>query len=365
MGDMEQISVNLKERSYQVFIGNDIYKNVKNELLNKGLKKQVAIITTGPVSVHYLRDLLNVFDDDWRVLYYEVPDGESSKSFDMSHTLYTWLIENNFERNSTIIALGGGVVGDLAGFIAATFLRGINLVHLPTSLLAMVDSSIGGKVGINHSLGKNLIGAFYQPKFVMIDIAKLVTLPEEEFTCGMGEVIKYGLIYDEQLFNKIERNFSKINTNNFDLLLDIVYKCASIKAEVVSKDERESGLRSILNYGHTFGHALEVFYKYSGLKHGQAVLLGMKCSNYIANKLNLLTVEDVHRISNLIDRIKIQLPDKGEAIDRKVLLSLMYRDKKVEQGSIKCVLLEGIGKAINRKVNDEELLMESFGVINK
>jgi 3-dehydroquinate synthase len=363
MDIMKTITVQLKERSYQLLIGNDIYKDIKNQLLQAGLKKQLAIITTGPVSVHYLKNLLDLFGDDWKVIYYEVPDGEGSKSIEMSHTLYTWLIENKFERNSTIIALGGGVVGDLAGFIAATYLRGINLVHLPTSLLAMVDSSIGGKVGINHSLGKNLIGAFYQPKFVMIDIAKLITLPEEEFTCGLGEVIKYGLIYDKHLFTKIDDNFDNLNGNNTGLLQDIVYDCAKIKAEIVSKDERESGLRSILNFGHTFGHALEVFYQYSGLKHGQAVLLGMKCANYVANKMNLLSADDEKRINHLIDRIDIRLPGQGKSFDSKVLLSSMYRDKKVEQGSIKCILLEGIGKATSRKVDDEKLLMESFKVL--
>jgi 3-dehydroquinate synthase len=360
MKDAKIITVDLKDRSYPVFIGTNIYQNIKDKLLQLDVNKQVAIITTPPVAKHYLKNLLNIFDHSWQVIYYNVPDGENSKSIEMCQALYSWLIENNFERKSTIIALGGGVIGDLAGFVAATFLRGVNLVHLPTTLLSQVDSSIGGKVGVNHPSGKNLIGAFYQPKFVMVDVSKLTTLPEDEFICGMGEVIKYGLIYDQDLFRKIDEKLDHINTNNLELLEEIISSCVKIKAEIVSKDEKESGLRSILNFGHTFGHALEVFYHYGGLKHGQAVLLGMKCANYVSCKLNLMAPELANKIDRVIDRMNIRLPDNGKTIDKETLLSYMRKDKKVQEGSIKLILLKSIAQPVQLKVDDEKLLMESF-----
>jgi len=287
------------------------------------------------------------------------PDGEVSKSLEEVNHVYTWLLENHFERRSTIIALGGGVVGDMSGFIAATFLRGINLIQVPTTLLAQVDSSIGGKVGINHALGKNLIGAFYQPRMVLADVDFFKTLPREEFICGMGEVIKYGILGSKPLFEILENHLPEILQKDKDLLSRIVFDCAQIKAKIVEEDERELGIRAHLNLGHTFGHALETFYKSETLKHGQAVLLGMRCAIWASLQLKVLEEESARRMDRLIRQVGVRLPGQKK-MDPPSLIAIMKRDKKVKDGRINLVLPAGIGQVTIRPVSDEALLQASF-----
>jgi 3-dehydroquinate synthase len=360
MEKSKSVLVNLNQRSYNILIGEAIYETLPEHIAHFTNNRQVAIITTPPVANHYLDRLIQAFKSEWQVKTYQVPDGEESKCIEMAQHLYSWLIRNHFERRSTIVALGGGVIGDLSGFIAATYLRGINLVHLPTSLLAQVDSSIGGKVGVNHPMGKNLIGAFYQPRMVVSDLSVLSTLPQEEFICGMGEVVKYGFIDDAVLFKQLENKITRLNKDHPDTLLPIVHRCIEIKTEIVIRDEQEDGLRALLNFGHTFGHAFESFYQYHGLKHGQAVLLGIKCALEVSRRLNLITEPDWRRGFALIKNIHVELPGEIQKTDINTLLKIIKHDKKVEHGVVHLVLLKGIGKAEVVPVEDELLLAKGF-----
>lgn len=357
---MEKIKVDLGERSYHIYLGDDCFDQVPVVLAESGRNKQVVIISVPPVSGLYLEKLTGILNKHHSILHVDVPDGEKSKSAETVEYIYDRLLESGIERDSVIIALGGGVVGDLAGFVAATYLRGVDLIHVPTSLLAQVDSSIGGKVGINHRMGKNLIGAFYQPKAIVTDFSVLKTLPEAEYICGLGEVIKYGIIKDPALFGVIEAKLPGILAQDPDLLRPIVSACARIKAQVVSQDEKESGLRAILNYGHTFAHSLEKEYGYSGLKHGQAVLLGMICANFVSARLGMLPEETVQRIAVLIGKFSLQLPESVERPDVKQLVAHMYKDKKVRGGKIRLILATDIGQVISHDLTDDDLLAMSY-----
>ncbi len=357
-----EIMVNLRERGYPIFVGNQIVSQLPELLTRFKINRQIAIISTPPVSQLYLNKIKDSLSAAWEVKTFDVPDGEISKSGKIVDKLYTWLIENRFERNSTILALGGGVVGDLAGFVAASYLRGINLVQIPTTLLAQVDSSIGGKVGINHTLGKNLIGAFYQPKMVVADISFLKSLPDEEFVCGMGEVVKYGVLSESDLFIRLESNLEKILYREPDLLMEIISSCARIKAEIVEDDEREQGIRAHLNLGHTFAHALETYFSYEGLKHGQAVLLGMKSALHVSQEQDIIEEDVAMRIGELINKFDVEIPTT-KRLNPEELVSIMKRDKKIRQGKINLVLPEGIGKISVKPVSDEKLLADSFSVL--
>jgi 3-dehydroquinate synthase len=357
-----KIDVNLKERSYSVFVGSHLLNDLPQYLREKQVNPQIALISTPPVADLYRKVVLDLFNDDWFVNSYDVPDGESSKSAETVAGIYTWLLEHQYERNSTIIALGGGVIGDLAGFVASTYLRGVNLIHIPTSLLAQVDSSIGGKVGINHPLGKNLIGAFYQPKGVFTDISFLKTLPGEEYICGLGEVIKYAILSTDVSFELIENNLDLIMKMDVQILRDIVHDCIKVKADIVEKDEKEQGIRAWLNLGHTFAHALETFYKYEGLKHGQAVLLGIRCALHVSQSLNMIDDSTVKRIEQVIQRMKIKIPE-SKKLDTLQLLEIMKRDKKMKDGTIQLVLPKKLGEVAVVPVNDEKLISDSYTVL--
>jgi 3-dehydroquinate synthase len=357
-----EIKVDLKEQGYPICIGDQIISLLPEKLDQLSVNRQIAIISALSVSNLYLKEVAALFNPAWEVITHIVPDGEISKSPAEVDKIYTWLIERHFERRSTLIALGGGVVGDLSGFVAATFLRGVNLVQLPTTLLAQVDSSIGGKVGINHPLGKNLIGAFYQPKLVLTDVAFLNSLPMEEYICGLGEVVKYGILGSKTLFELLENNLERILKKDQSLLQQIVFDCAQIKAKIVEKDVYEQSSRASLNLGHTFGHALETFYKSEGLKHGQAVLLGMRCAIHAARQLDLIDSGSAGRMNRLLKRIDVQLPTQKK-IDPAALLAIMKRDKKVRDGQINLVLPQRIGKVIVRPVSDENLLKTGFEIL--
>jgi 3-dehydroquinate synthase len=248
------------------------------------------------------------------------------------------------ERKSFIIALGGGVVGDLAGFVAATYLRGIPFVQVPTTLLAQVDSSVGGKVGVNLPAGKNLVGAFHQPRHVLCDLATLDTLPEREFRAGLAEVIKYGIIYDASLFQKLETELPKILKRNEEALTEIVARSCEIKAEVVGQDETESGLRAILNFGHTIGHGLEAISRYGKYLHGEAISIGQVAAAVLSNRLTGLPQSDVERIRILFKRAGLPMTVRLNKLQRKQLFDAMRLDKKVSGGEIKFVLARAIGK---------------------
>jgi len=296
----------------------------------------------------------NKFDVDFITL----PNGEAAKSINEYSRIINQMIEYGCDRKSSIICLGGGAVGDVSGFVASSFMRGINYFQIPTTLLAMVDSSIGGKTGINISQGKNLVGTIYQPKGVLIDPELLASLPKEEVNAGIGEIIKYGAIWDKSFLVQIESWLNDINNFPFDTA---IYSSCEIKAQIVSKDENENGIRRILNFGHTIGHALESHLGYGKIRHGDAVSFGMKCSGYISEKLNYIIKEDLLILTNTIDKLPLpQLPK----IDPKHLLPFIKNDKKTEKGKLNFVVLDNLGNAKTTTKVNEKLILESLKVLN-
>jgi 3-dehydroquinate synthase len=363
--NIETIEVKLPHQTYPIYVGYNIISHLSEILKNHGIEGKIAVISTPPVSKLYLHSVKEAIGNGWQVYTYDVSDGEKSKSLTTVNEIYSWLISNNFERRDTILTLGGGVVGDLAGFVAATFLRGVKLIHFPTSLLAQVDSSIGGKVGVNHKLGKNLIGAFYQPQFVFSDISVLKTLPEDEYDCGLGEVVKYGIIMDPDLFSVLEKQRDLLLIKNPKITKEVVVRCAKIKAQIVEQDEKESGIRAILNLGHTFGHALETFYLYQGLKHGQAVLLGIKCALSVSQSMEIVDSANIARINNLIAPFNIKLPPNITMPSSEQLYLIMKKDKKVRGGKINLILINKIGQVCQKQIDDKSLIIKSFDILKR
>jgi len=352
---MEVVKVALGERSYPIYIQEGLLAELDRIYQQHGLGKRAAIITDENVNRLYALIVQRALEKAGiGAEVVSVPAGEEHKSLETAARLYDQLARQKFERGSTIIALGGGVIGDLAGFVAATFLRGLSFVQIPTTLLAQVDSSIGGKTGVNTKWGKNLIGTFYQPVFVLIDPQVLKTLPERERWAGLSEVVKYGLIKDPKLFNILEAHLEEIASLKFQELSRIIKACCECKAEIVGQDEREQGPRRILNFGHTMGHALEAVTGYKRFLHGEAIAWGMLAAAYLSHKKGLLKSTDFGRIQALLGRIK--KPKHLADIDDHQLLSAAHRDKKVRDQQVHFVLLKAIGQAAVQDVSDEELL---------
>jgi 3-dehydroquinate synthase len=362
MKSCNKIFVELGSDRYPVCLGVNIFSLLPGLIRSGSSSKQVAIISVPPVSLLYADQVKSVFDHTWQIHHLDVPDGERSKSAPILLKIYSWLIRHHLERNCTLLSLGGGVVGDLAGFAAASYLRGVNLIHLPTTLLAQVDSSIGGKVGINHGLGKNLIGFFYQPKAVLTDISVLKTLPEDEFVCGVGEIVKYAIL-NKRLFEFLEKNLSRLLRRDQNTLLTVVKRCIEIKAKIVAADEKEQGIRAVLNLGHTFGHALERFYEYKFIKHGQAVLLGLYSTLHASLMMNLIRSADLARIKNLLGQIPVYVPAGKINYNALRIVNLIRTDKKIRAGKINLILIQEIGKVVRRPVTDQHLLRRSLEII--
>jgi len=311
----------------------------------RGLGQRCAIITDTNVERQYGRASLDSLKRaGFEPALVTVPPGERSKSLNVVEKCYDRLAAHRLERNSFIVAVGGGVVGDLAGFVAATYLRGIPFVQVPTTLLAQVDSSVGGKVGVNLRAGKNLVGAFHQPKLVLCDLDALGTLPQREFRAGLAEVIKYGIIYDARLFASLEKNLHRLLALDGKAVEAVVARCCNIKAEVVSQDERESGLRSILNFGHTIGHAIEAISGYEKYLHGEAISIGQVAAARLSAMTLGLSSGDVQRITQLFARADLPTSIELTNRDRTRLLDAMRLDKKVSGGETRFVLAECIGK---------------------
>jgi len=343
---MKIVRVNLKERSYKILIGSGLLKRIDDFIESLGDIEKILIITNPLVFSLYGKDIDRILRKKFNVNRAIVPDGERSKSLKWAKFLYDELIKWRMERGSMILAVGGGVIGDLAGFVASTYMRGVPYVQVPTTLLAQVDSSIGGKVGVNHPLGKNLIGSFYQPKQVIIDSDVLKTLPAKEFRNGMAEIIKMAIIRDRELFSILEKKLSLISQEK-TFLNEAIYRSCFHKAKIVEKDERESGLRSILNYGHTIGHALESAGEYNILSHGEAVLIGMNLAAEISFRVGECEQEVVERQQNLI--CSLGLPRKKISFNVKDIMKAMERDKKVKNEKIRFILTKDIGFAIIRE----------------
>jgi 3-dehydroquinate synthase len=358
---VRQVNVALGSKGYPVYIGAGLLAQTGRYLKEQDAAGRLVIITDSTVNRLYgdtLRQALEA--DGFGVSIIEVPSGEAQKSLENAGRLYQQLTEVRAERMTPVLALGGGVIGDLAGFVAATYQRGVPLVQLPTTLLAQVDSSVGGKVAVDHGQLKNMIGAFYQPEMVIVDISTLKSLPAEELTNGLAEVIKSAAIRDGRFFSFLEKNMDKVKSFDEGLLEEVVFRTVKIKAAVVAEDERDTGLRNILNYGHTIGHAVESASDFK-IKHGEAVAMGMVAAARIAGRQKMLDEPEVERLRALI--IRAGLPAAMPDFSSEEIVLAMQHDKKVREGKTRFVLLKSIGEAV---VTDdvapsliEEVLMEN------
>ncbi len=350
---MQLLQVELADRSYPICIGDDLISNAG--LLKKTiLGRQVCIVTNSVVAPLYLEALKKTLSD-YQIDQVILPDGEKYKTLDVWAKIFDTLLSARHNRTTTVIALGGGVVGDMAGFAAASYQRGVDFIQIPTTLLSMVDSSVGGKTGVNHPMGKNMIGAFYQPKLVMADISLLKTLPARELSAGLAEIIKYGLISDYDFFVWLEKNIDQLMQGNLEALTYAVKRSCENKAFVVGKDERESGLRAILNLGHTFGHAIETAQGYGNWLHGEAVAAGMVMAADLSWRRGAISETDLQRIIQLLIRAKLPVKSPANMTDEE-FLSLMGVDKKVMDGRLRLVLLQAMGKAeVTSDINLEQL----------
>jgi 3-dehydroquinate synthase len=342
---MLTVKVPLGERSYKILIGTKLLARLGAECAELQLGAQCAIISDHNVAKIYgqaaQRSLTHAGFDACLIT---VPAGETSKRIKTVEACYDKLAKHRLERKSFIVALGGGVVGDLAGFVAATYLRGVPFVQVPTTLLAHVDSSVGGKVGVNLKAGKNLVGAFYQPRFVLCDFDTLKTLPTREYRAGLAEVIKYGIIYDARLFRQLERDMPALLKRDPKTLAKVVARCCEIKADVVTQDETEGGLRAILNFGHTIGHALEAISGYGKYLHGEAISIGQVAAAKLSSRVLGLPVNDVARITRLFQQAGLPTKVSLSASQLNKLCAAMKLDKKVSAGEIKFVLAAQIGQ---------------------
>lgn len=357
---MERVNVELGERSYTIFIDSGILDELGERLIRFEFSPRIAIISNpavfsiyGNIAVNSLRN--SGFD----VKVVTIPDGEEYKDFLWAHYIYGELLGHRLDRKSALIAIGGGVIGDITGFVASTYMRGISFVQVPTTLLAQVDSSVGGKTGINHPLGKNMIGTFFQPRIVWADTDTLKTLPRKEFLSGLAEIIKYGVIWDEELFSFLEHNREKVMELDRDALKYLIRRSCEIKAEVVSKDETESGLRAILNYGHTIGHAIETATGYTKYLHGEAIAMGMHAEARLSSLLGVMESRDVRRIASLISSYGLPI-ETPQDIGTDRMFSLMQIDKKAVAGKMKFILPDKIGSVRITDVEDRMKITEAL-----
>lgn len=352
---MHTLNVDLGERSYPIYIGSGLL-DATDVFASHIRASQVVLISNDTVSPLYLERVRGALGDRSLVTDVILPDGESYKTLDSLSTIFDAVMAQNHNRTTTFVAVGGGVVGDISGFAAASYQRGVNFIQVPTTLLAQVDSSVGGKTAVNHPLGKNMIGAFYQPQAVVIDIDTLKSLPEREFAAGLAEVIKYGLIADAAFYRWLKDNLAQLLRKDEAVLAEAIRRSCEIKAAVVAQDEREGGIRAILNLGHTFGHAIETAQGYGVWLHGEAVAAGMVLALRLSAARGQISSEDVDVCVQLLraSGLPTQPPESMSAAD---FLTLMARDKKVIDGRLRLVLVSTIGTAeIVDNVTEEELL---------
>jgi len=341
------VRVSLGNRSYDIKISPGLILKLGAECARLKLGTRCAIITDTNVGREYAKPAYNsLLRAGFEPALVIVPAGETAKTLKSVQSCYERLASHRLERKSFIVALGGGVVGDLAGFVAASYLRGVPFVQVPTTLLAHVDSSVGGKVGVNLKAGKNLVGAFYQPKLVLCDLEALATLPPREFRAGLAEIIKYGIIYDAALFDRLERELPRLLRRETKPLGEIIARCCQIKATVVGQDETETGLRAILNFGHTIGHGLEAISSYGKYLHGEAIAIGQVAAAKLSRELTGLPAKDAARIAALFQRAGLPTEVKLSSNQRPKLFAAMKLDKKVSDGEIKFVLAKRIGKVV-------------------
>lgn len=357
---MNEIVVGLGDRSYNIVIASDTLREIGKKLMAFKFSSRAAIVSNPTIYRLYGEVVENSLREaGFNVKSIIIPDGEEYKELLWTNYIYGELLKHRLDRSSAVVALGGGVIGDITGFAASTYMRGISFVQIPTTLLAQVDSSVGGKTGVNHPLGKNMIGTFYQPRLVWTDVNTLRTLPEREVRAGMAEVIKYGVIWDAELFEFLEANRDKVLRLDTEALKFIIKRSCEIKAEVVSKDERETGLRAILNYGHTIGHAIETATGYTEYLHGEALAIGMVLEARLAVLLSLLDAAAAERITALIALygLPVEMPS---GLDYNKILSSMQLDKKAVEGRLKFILPEKIGTVVLWDVTDTSKIAEAI-----
>ena len=352
---MQTLQVDLGDRSYPIFIGKGLLSQA--QLLRQYITgKQVMVVTNTTIAPLYLERVRNSLSE---YHYSEVilPDGEQHKTLEVLSLIYDRLLADKHNRTTTLIALGGGVVGDMTGFAAASYQRGVNFIQIPTTLLSQVDSSVGGKTGVNHPLGKNMIGAFHQPQCVIADTDTLQTLPDRELSAGIAEVIKYGLIGDKPFYEWLGLHAKGLLNRDYESLKEAIYRSCENKAKIVASDEKEAGIRAILNFGHTFGHAIETAQGYGNWLHGEAVAVGMILAAQLSERMGWLTKEDVNVLISLL--ASVNLPVLPPEMTQEQFLGLMAVDKKVLDGQLRLVLLKQVGLA----VVTSEILMDDLTAV--
>ena len=341
MSDKTKIlNVELGDKSYPIYIGIDLL-SMKSLFVDQIQGRQVMIVTNKTIAPLYLDKLISILDG-FNVQSVILPDGEEFKKLETLNKVFDALLEAKFDRTSTLIALGGGVIGDITGFAAASYQRGVGFIQVPTTLLSQVDSSVGGKTGINHELGKNMIGAFYQPKAVIIDVNTLDTLSNQEFSAGMAEVIKYGLLGNADFLSMLEANIESIMARKKDLIIEVIFNCCQDKARIVELDEFEKGKRALLNLGHTFGHGIENAFGYGNYLHGEAVSIGMVMAAKLSKDEGNLSHEETLRVESILSKADLPI-SINKTIDSETLITAMSLDKKSIDGKIRLVLLKSLG----------------------
>ena len=352
---MNKLIVNLEDKTYPIYITTDFSEFAKI-LSSRGLGKKVVVITDENVEKAQWKSFSEAVQPfGIELSKYVIKAGETHKNLDTVRGIYEFLITQNLDRKSSLVALGGGVVGDITGFVAATFLRGINFIQVPTTLLSQADSSVGGKVGVDFGGYKNIIGAFYQPKFVYMNVSAFETLPQRELRAGLGEVVKHGIIADRDFFDYIDYNSDRIFSLNPEVLQYLAKVNCQIKSGVVEKDEKEEGLRAILNFGHTIGHAIETHSKFE-LLHGEAIAIGMIGAFKMALKMDMTDTDQLSKVKELL--LKLGLPINYEKMDSEKVLELMYHDKKVKSNKLYFILPRKIGEVVEIGIDNKDMIKE-------
>ena len=358
---MKNLQVNLADRSYPIYIGENLLQDAN--LLGKHVTGHISFIITNPTIASLYADQVesSLQKAGQKVVRIVLPEGEEFKNWETLQLIFDGLLQAGADRKSTIIALGGGVIGDMAGFAAASFMRGISFIQIPTTLLSQVDSSVGGKTGINHPMGKNMIGAFHQPVAVITDLLTLKTLPAKELAAGLAEVVKHGAIADAEFFNWIEAQMNELNACNIPAMEHAVLRSCEIKSAVVAADEKETGIRAHLNFGHTFGHAIETGMGYGNWLHGEAVGCGMVIAAKLSEQLGYISTKDVTRLTHIIRSLHLPITPPTWPVTK--YMDFMSHDKKAELGNIKYIVLNSIGQASVQQVPDQVIIdvLSSFG----